>query len=123
METIANEAVGAKGESAHTPTPWVASGNGVHFYGESRVGRCVAIAYNATTPGREEAHANAALIASAVNAHDDLLAALKAVEWSGDYLAADGVSEDACAWCGRRKLLGHVPDCKVAKAIARAENK
>jgi hypothetical protein len=53
---------------------WQASGNGVHVFAPgSKVGRCVAIAYDPDGQDRHVAHANAELIARAVNAHDDLL--------------------------------------------------
>lgn len=61
----------------HTPTPWKASGNGIH-----KGIRCVATTdYIDRRSGEEfkEACANAEFIVRACNAHDDLLAACEAI--------------------------------------------
>jgi len=63
-----------------------------------------------------EAWANAELIARAVNAHDDLVEALKVVEWIWDKW--EGMY---CGSCAVLQKHGHHVDCRVAKALAKAK--
>lgn len=89
---VVKESVG----SSHTPTPWIVSG------GREEDGRMVKIgtgekgwlgvaAAFGDTP--EEAEANAAFIVKAVNAHDDLIHALKmAIAW----MKNQGINMDLC---------------------------
>lgn len=69
---------------------------------------------------RTEREANANFIVRAVNAHESLLAALKAVEWvpTGE----DGEGEEQCPSCGDWKHRGHAPDCQLAAALRKGEN-
>ena len=48
---------------------------------------------------------------------DDLLAALKAVEWP----RYDDCGENFCVCCGALKSQGHASECLVGNAIAKAE--
>lgn len=63
--------------------------------------------------------ANAELIVHSVNAHDDLMGALRAVEWGAGF----------CPYCGRRgprldmKDVSHTDDCQLDAAIVKGEAK
>lgn len=60
--------------AAHSPTPWT-SGSSAIFAGK----KCIGVTdCDSSTPNVERA--NAAFIVRAVNAHDDLVAALKAAK-------------------------------------------
>ncbi|HYD06525.1 MAG TPA: hypothetical protein VEC60_12410 [Reyranella sp.] len=59
-------------EVKHTPTPWVRSGNLLHVGTSTRAKNRIA----ATFRYDDNADANAAFIVKAVNAHDELVAAL-----------------------------------------------
>lgn len=63
----------------------------------------------------EEALANATLFAAAA----DMLAALKAIEWSGRNVA----DMDTCPDCMTPRYRKHTRDCALASAIAKAEKR
>jgi hypothetical protein len=67
--------------------------------------------------------ANAAFIVRAVNSHEALVAALKAVEWIAIplQLGYTMTYPMQCATCGRHQLDGHNSVCRVAAALAKAE--
>jgi len=68
---------------------------------------------------RVNAYVRAANIVRAVNAHDDLVWALKAVEWVIDDLR--GKNAWTCPYCSGLKMgRGHTKTCKLAAAIALA---
>ena len=55
------------------------------------------------------------LIVRAVNCHEELVAALKAVEW------IPLANRRVCPNCSRRWDQGHAPTCKLAAALAKAK--
>ena len=57
----------------------------------------------------DERSANAALIVTAVNAHDDLVRELRSREWCDD---GDKFGPH-CQTCGNWKSSGHSPGCKL----------
>lgn len=99
---------------SHTPTPWIAG-----KYGELRSpdGRQVEvyglqIAQVMSSP-TEEDRANAALIVKAVNAHDDLVEALKRVtehlQTMIEYHPEENTSDiDAAIYCAHGALRGEL---------------
>lgn len=103
-------------ERKHTPGPWAAepmTGRGAWIKAEN--GTWTALSCGDTDL---EAEANARLIAAA----PELLAAVKALEWSGEREWSDGKSGPACPWCDAAQGEDlHLPSCPVGNAIAAAE--
>ena len=64
---------------------------------------------------------DAELIVTAVNAHDPMLAALKAVEWSGRTIKVGNKNFRTCPKCRGMRRFKHSPDCQLAAAITQAE--
>lgn len=62
------------------------------------------------------------IILRAVNAHDALLSALKAVEWV-DLGPPTGYDVHACPACWGQRSTGHYEDCPLAAALAAAEGR
>jgi hypothetical protein len=73
------EAVAVK-QQAHTPGPWSAQGFGVFAHLDRRDSSHVLTVATCENAGPGMAYANAKFIVRACNAHDDLLAALIAIE-------------------------------------------
>ena len=102
--------------SKHTPTPWHVDGECI--YGTTQRGDYVRIADTTVADGDnlpdKEADANASFIVRAVNCHDEMLKALKAVELGvfGSMLPNSDI--DVCT----RGTLA-----QVQAAIAKAEGK
>ncbi len=65
--------------------------------------------------GGNGAKADAELIVRAVNSHDDLVAALEAVEWSRDAIL------DICPDCGWFAMDGHADYCQLDAALKMAK--
>ena len=63
--------------------------------------------------------ANAAFIVRAVNCHEELVAALVAVEWKGP--TGSGRRLGSCSMCYGNQADGHAPDCQLAAALAKAK--
>ena len=108
--------------TAHTPGPWYAIRN--TSYWEVRDKNRQVADTCATScrkePGDEErGEANARLIAAA----PEMLSALKAVEWAGQTDVAEGGYKDACPMCGEGRRTGHIGDCPLHAAIAKAEGR
>jgi hypothetical protein len=95
--------------SAHTPTPWQVEGSIYeHMAAGIRGGSNRAIAQVWKGP---RGHANAEFIVRACNAHDDLVAALKAI-----------VDHNEASYSSEFELFAtHVREAK--KALAKAEGK
>lgn len=50
----------------------------------------------------------------------DLLEALEEAEWGANTDVEDGGYEPACPVCDGAQTIGHIPDCTLAAAIAKA---
>ncbi len=73
--------------STHTPTPWFIAGTGTIRYGEGRDAGWIA------TVHWRNREANAEFLCRAVNAHDDLVAALENIFSRVSYINIHGVGE------------------------------
>lgn len=105
----------------HTPTPWRLV-SGEVWRDNTPIARMDRDFGNGTTP--EERDANADRIVLAVNCHDDLLAACKAIMALIDtgYLVRNTDQDSDSDWA--MKQLGPVKDMQSAQAaIAKAETK
>ncbi|WP_036305437.1 hypothetical protein [Methylopila sp. 73B] len=102
--------------SAHTPTPWAVCGSDEHWIDikPAREKRRISLSIATVATCTVDAEANAAFIVRACNAHDDLVAALKAMVSDAVELAESG---DAGFWDAEK-----VPAVIAARAaLARAE--
>ena len=111
----------------HTPLPWFV---GKDYYGgisirtkETPASNIVgddAIFENTGHGAGDMSPEDAAFIVRAVNAHDELVAALETVEWL-EWIPRDGLGAAFCPFCHAWKIEGHAPDCHLAAALAKAK--
>ena len=96
----------------HTAIPWQASGEKVRATAAGHEGDIIADFCRGGW-SRDECEANAAFAVHAVNCHDDLLEACKAMterEFSGH--------NATCLCCRQTRARGHAADCQWVKAVA-----
>jgi len=63
------------------------------------------------------------LVVRAVNAYDELVAALEVVEWAVQPNVRWPPGEAVCSVCWQRKQDGHKPDCQLSLALAKAKKR
>lgn len=94
----------------HTPTPWEWVGDRAQGFILLGPDGSIGEVYICAEPSMCNAQANAAFIVRAVNAHDDLIGALKTIEAAHPHI----INRESPSVC--------VP-CVAKKAIAKAEGK
>lgn len=102
-------------ERKHTPLPWKAGSDVGGAIGiRSGDGPPVAVVRYSDNPAisQEAARANADLIELACNSHYDQLDVLYEVEWC--------INGTECPVCSGGATSGHVDNCSLATAIAKA---
>ena len=103
-----------------TPRPWRVIGKDdlmlkghVCGTGDDQDGNSYFVQGDDYPQGTQTAKADAELIVQAVNAHDSLMAALRAVEWIGE--------GGSCPRCFRYMSNRHLPACQLAAALTKGE--
>ena len=103
----------------HTPVPWDIAAHMTYTIADAQ-GRVIASTRTLSFLNTEEAISNARFIVQAVNAHEDLLAALERLlpeeEWSRLGETNDG--SIICWVCVNTQAEGHAVDCKIGLARA-----
>jgi hypothetical protein len=104
-------------ETKRTGGTWVVNGFGGDFKVIARMdGHGVAVCSQAPIGYEIE---DARFIVRACNAHDELVAALRAVTEDMDRAGGDGYGMPECPWCGWASDDGeHAVDCSLLKARA-----
>ena len=101
----------------HTPGPWSYDRDTNRIYSVP-TNLCVAAPHIATNPScMEQWPKDAPVLAAA----PEMLEALKAVEWGGEWDDGEGTRHPACPFCDALESSAeHTEDCLVAIAIAKA---
>ena len=111
-----------------TPRPWHISKDEEVIANQktaiiSNSGRPIALTTYIMAPSdwKLEDQANAELIVRAVNAHDAMLEALRAVEWIiANCIVSHGTADHHCPLCGVKRPEEHGSTCQLTAAITLA---
>jgi len=97
----------------HTPTlPWKADESDDYWIlGGVLSGKVAEVTFPEDRP----------LVVRAVNCHEELVAALVAVEWKGP--TGSGRRLGSCSMCYGNQADGHAPYCPLAAALAKAKKR
>jgi len=106
----------------HTPLPWVRMLGTTH-YGRGYYILAADGSFVAQFQHNPEGLDAVKRTVRAVNSQDELLAALRAVEWHRTSAKWGTITTDVCPSCGETVIEGHAPDCQLANALALVEGK